>query len=270
VSIPPTPAPTPSPAAPDYPGLLRQDGAVHIVFGAGQGIGRQAAHALSQAGSHVVCVDNDPQRAGAVATEVGGTAVTADVRDEEQIVTALDRAHSMRGRLDGIVDIVGMARFVELTAATEQDWAFHFAIVFDHARWLVRHGAALLSQTHGTLTFVSSVAALTGAQRNGPYAAAKAALVSLVQTAAVELAPHGIRVNSIAPGVIATPRMTEQLDPSRRRLFEAAIPLARLGESEEVAAALLFLASRLSTYITGQTIVLDGGVQARFPYSDFT
>ncbi|MFD1860308.1 SDR family oxidoreductase [Aeromicrobium camelliae] len=256
-------------AVPDYLRMLDLSGKVHLVVGAGQGIGRQAAHALAQAGSFVVCLDNDSERAQAVATELDGLALTADVLDEEELIGAVDAAASEHGRLDGVVDIVGMARFRQLTEASEEDWQFQFDIVLKHARWLVKHSSAQLSRTAGTLTYVSSIAGLSGAQGNGVYAAAKAALISLVQTAAVELAPSGVRVNSVAPSVVLTPRMREILDPPRLQRFVDNTPIGRLSEPADIAAVLLFLASPMASYITGQTLVVDGGVQARLPYPDF-
>ena len=257
-------------AVPDFQHLARLDDQTHLVVGAGQGIGRQVAHALAQGGAHVVCLDNEAARAEAVAQEVGGTALVGNVLDEGQVVASLAAAATAGGgSLNGVVDIVGMARFRSLVEASEEDWTFMFDMVLKHARWLVKHGAAHLARTSGSLTFVSSIAALTGAQGNGPYAAAKAALVSLVRTAAVELAPGGIRVNSVAPSVVLTPRMRQLLDPERLERFNANTPLGRLADPSEVASALLFLSSGAASYITGQTLVLDGGVQARLPYPDF-
>ncbi len=254
---------------PDYRAMTRLDGRTHLVVGAGQGIGRQTAHALAQAGAHVVCLDQDLERARTVADQVDGTALQADVLVEEQLAGAVESARAVNGSLDGITDIVGVARFRALTEATEEDWAFQLDIVLTHARWLVKHGAAPLAQSRGSLAFVSSIAGLTGAQGNGPYAAAKAALISVVRTAAVELAPSGVRVNSVAPSVVLTPRMQQILDPERRARFDANAPMGRLADPSEVASALLFLASPLASYMTGQTLVLDGGVQARLPYPDF-
>jgi NAD(P)-dependent dehydrogenase (short-subunit alcohol dehydrogenase family) len=254
---------------PNYVDLQKQHGRNVIVVGAGQGIGRQTAHALAQQGAHVICVDNLSERAEHVAGEVGGTAYMADVLDPGQIRKLIDSVVKERGGIDAVVDIVGMARFTSLVNAEESDWAWQFDIVFKHARLLLKYAAEELAKTGGTFTFVSSIAALTGAQGNGVYAAAKAALVSLVQTAAVELAPTGVRVNSVAPSVVLTPRMRHLLSEERHRNFCDNTPLGRLADPSDVASALLFLTSDHASYITGQTLVLDGGVQARLPYPDF-
>ncbi|MGO1561570.1 3-oxoacyl-[acyl-carrier protein] reductase [Actinomycetales bacterium JB111] len=254
---------------PDYTELLTAPGTVALVVGAGQGIGRQAAHALAQSGAHVCCVDTDTTRAERIAEEVGGTPYVADATDEEQVVRLVEQVLTDHGRLDTVVDIVGMARFRSLADASNEDWQWQFAVVLDHVRHLIKHTADPLATHGGSITVVSSIAALSGAQGNGPYAAAKAAVVSLVRTAAVELAPRGVRVNTVAPDVVLTPRMEQILDPERRAAFVANSPLGRLAVPSDVAAAILFLSSRLASYVTGQVVVLDGGVGARLQYPDF-
>lgn len=254
---------------PEYAELISLDGGSVLVIGAGQGIGRQCAHAFAQSGAHVICVDTLRERADRVADEIGGTAAVLDATDEASVSAFLDGVRQRTGPVDVIIDVVGMARFTPLDEATDEDWRWQFGIVLDHARHLLKHGPRVMPEDGGAITFVSSIAALTGAQGNGPYAAAKAALVSLTRTAAVELAPRGIRVNSVAPDVVLTPRMEQILEPERRRRFIDNSPLGRLCTVSDVAASMLFLSTPLASYITGQTLVLDAGVSARLPYPDF-
>ena len=127
-------------------------------------------------------------------------------------------------------------------------------------------GARIAASGGGVMVFIASASALTGAPFHAPYGAAKAGLIALVKSAAVELAPSKIRVNAVAPGPIFTPRMEVLMNEELRAANRANVPLGRMGLPADIAAALLFLASPLSAYITGQTLSVDGGVAAKFPY----
>ena len=116
------------------------------------------------------------------------------------------------------------------------------------------------------MVFVASVSGITSAPSHAAYGAAKAGLMSLVRTGAVELGPQGIRVNAVAPGVVWTPRVSGYLGEEGRTRNIANTPLRRVAQPADIAAAILFLASDLAGYVTGQTLVVDGGVGAKFPY----
>lgn len=254
-------------AVPDYSALLRLDGRRFIVIGAGQGIGRQATHALASVGARVACVDLDPGLAREIADEVDGVPVSGDatVRPETERIIA-DSVAGLGG-LDGVVDIVGMARYATLLEVSDQEWDWHFDIVLRHAFLAVQlAGRVLAAAGGGVLTFVASVSGLTSAPRHAAYGAAKAGLMALVRSAAVELGPAGIRVNAVAPGVVWTPRVSGYLGDEGRARNEANTPLGRVAHPGDIAAALLFLCSDLSAYVSGQTLVVDGGVSAKFPY----
>jgi NAD(P)-dependent dehydrogenase (short-subunit alcohol dehydrogenase family) len=257
-------------AVPDYPALLRLDGRGVVVVGAGQGIGRQAAHALASAGARVLCVDIDPARAEHVAGEVGGVPWSGDARlrrDVERLVT--DAADAL-GRIHGIVDILGEARFSGVLDVTDDDWDWTFDMVLRHAFLTGQIGGrAMVGSGGGALVFVASVSGITSAPRHAPYGAAKAGLMSLVRSLAVELGPQGVRANAVAPGVVWTPRVSGYLGAEGRARNSANTPLRRIAEPSDIATAILFLASDLSSFVTGQTLVVDGGVAAKFPYPDF-
>jgi len=119
----------------------------------------------------------------------------------------------------------------------------------------------------GTLTFVASVSGLTGAPEHAAYGAAKAGLMSLVRSGAVELGPYGIRVNAVAPGVVWTPRVSGYLGEAGRKHNSENAPLRRVALPADIASALLFLSSDLAGYVNGQVLTVDGGVSAKFPYS---
>ncbi|MGH4030516.1 SDR family NAD(P)-dependent oxidoreductase [Actinomycetota bacterium Odt1-20B] len=255
---------------PDYASRHRLDGRGFVLLGAGNGIGRQTAHALTAAGARVLCVDLDERRAAAVAAETGGTPYVADVTDRAAVRDLFAHAREEfadLGGVGGVVDIVGMARYAGLDELDDDAWDWHFDIVLRHARHAVRYGgAALAERGGGPLVFVASVSGMTAATLHAAYGAAKAGLISLVRTAAVEYGPRGVRVNAVAPGVVWTPRVAGLLGAEGRARNAENAPLARVAEPADIASALLFFASPLSAYVTGQTLVVDGGVGVKFPY----
>lgn len=253
-------------SVPDYRALLRLDARGFVVVGAGQGIGRQTAHALAAAGARVVCADAERDRAEAVATEVRGTPWVGDVRGRATVERLVAEAGRLLGHLDGLVDIVGEARFAPFLDCTDEDWDWTFGMVLRHAYLTAQLAGRVMADRGGVMVFVASVSGLTSAPRHAAYGAAKAGLMSLVRTVAVELGPLGIRANAVAPGAVWTPRVAALLGEEGKARNIANAPLRRIGLPADVASAILFLASDLSSYITGQTLVVDGGVSAKFPY----
>ena len=251
---------------PDYPGLLRLDGRRFVVLGAGQGIGRQASHALASVGARLACVDQDPDLAADIATEVDATPLSGNAYDRDDMARLFDDAGQALGGIDGVVDIIGMARYADLTEMSDEDWNWHFDIVLRHAFLAMQYGGRAMQANGGAMVFVASVSGITSAPRHSAYGAAKAGLMSLVRTGAVELGPAGIRVNAVAPGVVWTPRVSAFLGEEGRERNIANTPLRRVAQPADIAAALLFLASDLAAYVTGQTLSVDGGVGAKFPY----
>lgn len=252
---------------PDYEHGLRLDGRRFVVVGAGQGIGRQCTHALAAVGARVACVDVDADLARQVAAEVGGAAMAGDATRRDDVERLLGDAVDAMGGLDGIVDIVGMARFASLLELGDEDWDWQFDIVLRHAYLLTQVGGRMLAASgRGTLAFVASVSGITSAPGHAAYGAAKAALMSLVRSAAVELGPSGVRVNAVAPGVVWTPRISVYLGDEGRARNERNTPLGRVALPADIAGVLLFLCSDLAAYVSGQTVVVDGGVSAKFPY----
>ena len=266
-------------AVPDYTGQLSLAGRGFVLIGAGQGIGRQTAHALSQAGARVLCVDLDPELAKEVADEVGGLPWSGDATKREEAARLFSDAKDVLGEVNGLVDIVGMAKYASLTDIDDELWNWHFDIVLRHAWLAMQYGAKAMTEqgtggdaaaagnrTGGTMVFVASVSGLSSAPLHGAYGAAKAGLVSLVKTGAVELGAKGIRVNAVAPGMVWTPRVSSYLGPEGRQKNADNAPLKRVAETSDIASAILFMASPLSSYVTGQTLVVDGGVTSKFPY----
>jgi NAD(P)-dependent dehydrogenase (short-subunit alcohol dehydrogenase family) len=253
---------------PDYSGKLRLDGRNFVVIGAGQGIGRQATHALASLGARTFCVDLDHDLADDIAKEVDGIAWAGDAIDPASAEKLYADAEQALGRIDGIVDIIGMAKYAGLLETDQDSWEWHHGIVLQHAINAVRLGAPrMIASGGGVLTVVASVSGMQSAPSHGAYGAYKAALMSLVRTAAVELGPKGVRVNAVAPGLVMTPRVAGYLSEAEKARGARNAPLRRSAFPPDIAEAILFLCGGLSSYITGQTIVVDGGVSAKFGYS---
>ena len=240
-----------------------------LVAGAGQGIGRACALALSEAGAQVACVDNDADRAAAVSAEVGGLALVADARDRSDVEASVARAVEEFGGLDVCVDIIGEARWARVLDATDEDWDTSFDLVLRHVFYLAQAaGKQMVAQgTGGAFVAIASVSGLRSAPNHGPYGAAKAGLMSLIRTLAIELAADGVRCNAVAPGAVLTPRVLAMMSEERLAESAQAIPLGRQAQPEDIAKAVLFLCSDLAAYVTGQTLVVDGGATAQFPLS---
>ncbi|MCU1621120.1 MAG: short-chain dehydrogenase/reductase [Modestobacter sp.] len=252
---------------PDYANMLRLDGRGVVVLGAGQGMGRQAAHALSALGARTLCVDKDVDLAQEIAREVDGVPLAADITVRDDMETIFAKAGAEFGRVDGVVDIVGLARWMNLADMDDDTWDFEFDMCLRHAFLAMQIGARAMRGTGGgAMAFVASISGLQSAPNHAAYGAAKAGLMALVRSAAVEFGAWGIRVNSVAPGATTTPRISAMLTPETRAGYESLIPTGQLNKPADIAAALLFLLSPLSANITGQTLVVDGGVTARYAF----
>jgi NAD(P)-dependent dehydrogenase (short-subunit alcohol dehydrogenase family) len=250
---------------PDYGNLLRLDGRGFAVLGAGNGIGRQTAIALASQGARILCVDVERGRAEEVAAEVDGVAHVADVTRSDDVLGVVETAVRELGSFDGVADVIGLHVVGALIDLSDDDWDFCHDICVRQAFHVVRHaGRALATRGGGTIVFVSSVAGLTSSPYTGAYGAAKAALGSLVKTAAVELRDREVRVNAVAPGMIATPRTSARAGRPAAELATGS--LSGLGRPSDIASAILFLASDLSRYMSGQTLVVDGGAMVKFPF----
>lgn len=255
---------------PDFARLLRLDGKAFIVIGAGQGMGRMTCHALTSQGARVLCVDIVADRAKEIAEEVGGVPYVADARVGEEAEAFVGAAIREFGRLDGIADIVGMARWDSLVDMTEDDWDWSLDTNLRHAFHAVRFGArAMMDSGGGSMVFVASVDGISSAAFHAGYGAGKAGLLSLVRTAATELHKHEIRVNAVVPGTVATPRMLQMRGVADMDDL-ATGSLADPARTWDVASAILFLSSGLAAHITGQALAVDGGalVQSPFGYTE--
>jgi NAD(P)-dependent dehydrogenase (short-subunit alcohol dehydrogenase family) len=250
---------------PDYGARLRMDGWHTVVVGAGQGIGRQVSHALAQQGARVSCLDADQNRAAAVAAETGGRPYPVDASDRAGMVSELDRMVADSGPIRALVGIIGVAHWGGLRDQDEAAWEESFAVNLRPALLSLQLGSERADPAGAAMAFVASTSALRGSPGHAAYGAHKAALMSLVHTAALELAPV-IRVNAVAPGMTWTPRIAARRGEAGRAAGDSAHPLGRVGLPADIASALLFLVSDLAGWVTGQTLVVDGGMFTVDPY----
>jgi NAD(P)-dependent dehydrogenase (short-subunit alcohol dehydrogenase family) len=229
-----------------------------VVTGGGRGIGEQICRKAAAVGYRVGVLDIDAEAAHRVAAAVGGQPLVADVRDEGSVGAVLDAF----GPIDALVNNAGMVRFGTLAELSVEDWKLVLEVnltgTFLVARTTARRMAAAGG---GAIVNVASINGLVPAPYGGAYGASKAAVRLLTEQMAVEWAAYGVRVNAVAPGFIDA-GMSEPIyaDPETRHRRAAGVPLKRLGTAEDVANAVLFLLSDQASYITGQHLVVDGGV----------
>ena len=245
----------------------RVDGKVALVAGSGGGIGGAGAAGLAREGAAVLCADIDAAAAEATAARIrdaGGraNALALDVRDRPAVDAAIAAAVSGFGRLDVLLDCAGVSQTASFLDLDPGEWnrviavnltgMFHLGQAA--AQQMVRQGSG------GSIINVTSQLAEVARPERAAYVASKGGGRSLTQAMALELAPHGIRVNAIAPGPTLTGlTRASYADPERRRATTAQIPLGRLGEPEDIVGAILFLASDESRWVTGSTVTVDGG-----------
>ena len=241
-------------------------GSVALVTGAGRGIGRGIALALAAAGADVAVNDFAGEAAcEAVVAEVQalgrrGLVVMADVADEEQVGAMVERAETELGPLTIVVNNAGITRD---NVVMMMDPADFDSVVATHLRgtFLVSKAAArkMFRRRAGCIINLSSVVGRRGNAGQANYAAAKAGIIGLTKSLAKELGARGVRVNAVAPGYIDTP-MTQALPEETRKLIVDATPLKQIGSADDVAGAVVYLASPQARFITGVTLPVDGGL----------
>lgn len=251
--------------------LFSLEGKVALVTGASRGIGRAVALGFAEAGADVACAARSEADLEMLVKEIDtlgrkAISIPTDVTDRDQIQRMVDRTTEELGGLDILVNNAGGTRFMApIVSVRPEGWDKVIRLNLD----AVFHATQIAAQTMvargkgGSIIQMASVAGIEGAQTLSYYSAAKGGVRLMSQAVAKELAGAGIRVNSIAPGWIATDlNAGARADEGTRAGMDAMVPMGRIGEAEEVVGAAIFLASDASSYITGTTIVVDGGQTA--------
>lgn len=246
----------------------RMRGKVAFVTGAGTGIGAATALRLAEEGATVVICGRRQEPLDAVVAQIkaaGGQAeaVQADVSDEAGFTAAIEAAAERHGRLDVLVNNAMAYSWGAIEATSTADWHSNFSTSVDGTFWGTRTAMKLMKERGGAIINVSSICGLLGTAWMSGYSAAKAAIINFSRAAAAEGAPSGIRVNVVIPAVVETPATAGMLsDEASRKNTEKLIPMGRVGQPEELANAILFLASDEASYITGAALPVDGGRSA--------
>lgn len=238
---------------------------VALVTGASRGIGRAVAVELGRAG-YAVCINylnsEDAARQAAEALRAGGSdaiALRADVADGTAVAEMVRRTEKELGPVTLLVNNAGVAGQAQFQDITDEMWDRYLAVNLGGARNTIRAVLPhMLSEKRGAIVNISSIWGLRGASCEVAYACTKAAIIALTRSLAMELAPSGIRVNCVAPGVIDTD-MVQVLGQETLRDLAEQTPLGRLGRPEDIAHAVAFLASDKASFITGQVLGADGG-----------
>lgn len=246
----------------------RLEGKVAFVSGGGTGIGKATALRLAEEGATVVICGRRKGLLDEVVAQIvhaGGKAeaVQADVGNEAQYVDAIEGACARHGRFDILVNNAMAYTWGAIDSITTEDWRANFTTSVDGTFWGTRSAMKLMKAGGGSIINLSSICGTLGSPWMAGYSAAKAAVINFSRVAAVEGAPHNIRVNVIIPAVVETPGTAGMLaDEQARRNTEKLIPMGRVGQPAEVANAILFLASDEASYVTGAAIPVDGGRSA--------
>jgi NAD(P)-dependent dehydrogenase (short-subunit alcohol dehydrogenase family) len=256
--------------------MIDLQGRIVIVAGAaGGGIGTQVVSLAARAGATVIAVSRSKAKlerdiAPLAAQGLSVVPVAADVSTDEGVASAIKAAKAAPGRLYGLVNVAGGAAhntWMRATRVTREDFRALFQQNLETMFFMSQAFAATLSAQHlpGSIVSISSISGMNSAPFHLAYGAAKSSIVAVTRTLAAELALDNIRVNAVAPGVTATPASGAYVDedPVRDR---TAIAMGRRGTPEEQAGAILFLLSDLSSYVTGQTLLVDGGLNLKWTH----
>lgn len=236
-----------------------------MVTGASQGIGRETALALAQAGAKVVVAARNEEKLATLVAEIaaaGGEAfgVKMDVADAEQVKAGFKQVIEKFGRLDILVNNAAVTRDGLAMRMKKDDWDAVLQTNLSGAHFCIQQALPTMMKARaGRIINISSIVAQMGNAGQANYVAAKAGLIGLTKAIAIEIASRGITVNAVAPGFIETP-MTDVLPDKVKEELKTKIPLGRMGSARDVAAAIVFLASDEAGYITGHVLNVNGGM----------
>lgn len=238
---------------------------VVLVAGAGGGLGSAISKEFCARGAKLVLTDLERERAESVAADCGNSgnvgADALDIRDECAVDKAVSETFERHGRLDGLINAAGILRIAPLTQMAEAEFNDTIATNLTGAFYLTRAAGKVMGQQgSGRILHLASVSSLVANSDYVAYATSKAALSQMIRVAARELAPKGVTVNAIGPSIVDTQLAAPVLsDPEKRARFISQIPMGRLCEPQDILAAAVLLMAPGGSYITGQTIFVDGG-----------
>lgn len=240
-------------------------GQVAIVTGASQGLGKAVAIGLAMNGATVACFARNAEKLASTVAEIEavggkGQAVTCDVTDREAAAAAIKGVAEEHGRLDILVNNAGITRDKLMRGMSDEEWDTVIATNLTSCFVCCRAAAGIMrKKKYGRIINMASISGLIGNPGQANYSASKAGMIGMTRTMSKELVSRGVTVNAVAPGFIASD-MTDAIPAGILDEVKKAIPAKRIGNPEDVAAAVLFLASANAGYISGQTIVVDGGM----------
>jgi 3-oxoacyl-[acyl-carrier protein] reductase len=246
------------------PSSILLTGRVAVVTGGGEGIGRGIAHGLTAFGAKVAIWERNPDTCASAAEDIGALGIVADVRDSEQVDAALEQTSEKLGVVSVLVNNAGGVFSSPLLETTENGWDALYRSNLRHVLLCTQRVSQRLvaAGLPGSIINVTSIEGVRAAPGYAAYAAAKAGVINYTKTAALELAAEGIRVNALAPDLTLTEGILRVSPGGLPDGASHMIPMARPGHVDEMAGAAVFLASDMSSYITGQTIHVDGGTHA--------
>ncbi|MDX1884306.1 SDR family NAD(P)-dependent oxidoreductase [Mycolicibacterium sp. 120270] len=246
------------------PSNILLTGRVAVVTGGGEGIGRGIAAGLAAFGAKVAIWERNPDTCASTAESLGVLGIVADVRDGEQVDAALQRTADELGTVSILVNNAGGSFVSPLLETTENGWDALYRANLRHVLLCTQRVAQRLvaADLPGSIINVTSIEGVRAAPGYAAYAAAKAGVINYTKTAALELANRGIRVNALAPDLTVTEGLLRLAADGITESARHMIPMARAGHVDEIAGAAVFLASDMASYITGQTIHVDGGTHA--------
>jgi 3-oxoacyl-[acyl-carrier protein] reductase len=246
------------------PSDILLDGRVAVVTGGGSGIGKGIAAGLVAFGASVAIWERTAETCSSTAASIGALGLVTDVRDSASVDVALAKTTDELGTVSILVNNAGGVFSSPILETTENGWDALYKANLRHVLLCTQRVARSMvaSGTPGSIMSVTSIEGVRAAPGYAAYAAAKAGVINYTKTAALELAPHGIRVNALAPDITMTEGMRQVAPSGAEERFGYTVPMGRAGHVDEMAGAAVFLASDLSRYITGQTIHVDGGTHA--------